>query len=364
MFNDNLVFAYTHSEINAHFNKDSRDFIVREVPLYEFSGSGEHLIIHLQKKSLSTNEILKIISSTLGISIKEIGYAGLKDKQGLTSQYISINKKYSQNLHKIEDQNIKILDTFLHNNKIKLGHLKGNKFFIRLKKVSKVDALKLEQALLNIATNGFLNYFGYQRFGKFGDNYIQGEQILKKEKKLKDKKLSNFLISAYQSKLFNDYASLRMKLSHLANSFNANELAQIYKISQDEAKKITSQKTLFKLISGEIMCHYPHGKLFAFEDGDFERFANKEISPTGLLPGKTMTNTGYAKNLEDEIYHQSYDLCKDLNGDRRYLWSFLEEHKCFYDEQNAHFCVEFTLQKGSYATVVLSELLHRWIDID
>lgn len=361
-----LTFAYTHSQINAHFNKDSRDFIVREVPLYEFSNDGEHLILHIQKKGISTNEALKIISQTIGIKVKDIGYAGLKDKQGLTSQYISINKKQSQNISKIEDMGIKILETFTHKNKIKLGHLKGNKFFIRLKKVSKIDAIKLEQALSNISQNGFLNYFGYQRFGKFANNDEQGLQILKKEKKLKDKKLENFLISAYQSKLFNDYASSRMKLSHLANTFSAKEFSDIYKIDINLSKQIIEQKTYFKLIQGEILSHYPHGKLFECEDlkTDSQRFLAKDISPTGMLIGKTIQNNGFAKQIEDEIFSQSYDLCKDLTGDRRYLWSFLENAKGSYDEEQAHFSIEFTLQKGSYATIVLSELLHRWIDID
>ena len=362
----NLVFAYTHSEINAHFNKDSRDFVVREIPLYEFSGDGEHLILHIQKKGLSTNELLKIISTSLGISIKDIGYAGLKDKQGLTCQYISIHKKYECDIHKIEQDNVKILETFIHSNKLKLGHLKGNRFFIRLKKVNKVDALKIEMAIKNISENGFLNYFGYQRFGKFGDNDEQGRQILLKEKKVRDKKLEQFLISAYQSRLFNEYASNRMKLSHMANGFSPSDFARIYNISTDEAKLIVGQKNYFKLIKGEIISHYPYGKLFICEDivKDSERFLARDISPTGLLVGKTLKNQDFALVMEDEVFKNSYDVCKNLTGDRRYIWSFVDDMKGFYDEEKAHFTLDFTLQKGSYATVVLSEILHRWVDVD
>lgn len=92
---------------------------------------------------------------------------------------------------------LKILEIFTHENKLRIGHLKGNSFFIRLKKVLPSDALKLEQALMNLDKQGFANYFGYQRFGKFGDNYKEGLEIFawQKNEKCKNERVFNFSFS-------------------------------------------------------------------------------------------------------------------------------------------------------------------------
>ncbi|TEY31032.1 tRNA pseudouridine(13) synthase TruD, partial [Campylobacter sp. CH185] len=84
------LYSLKHSPINAYFSKNSDDFVVRERPLYEFSGKGEHLILHINKKDLTTNEALKILSEASGVKIRDFGYAGLKDKQGSTFQYLSM----------------------------------------------------------------------------------------------------------------------------------------------------------------------------------------------------------------------------------------------------------------------------------
>jgi len=360
----NIIFKplYTlkHSPIKAYFSKNSEDFVVREKPLYEFSNEGEHLILHICKKDLSTNEALKILSTYSGIKIKDFGYAGLKDKQGLTFQYLSMPKKFQNTLANFSHPKLKILEDFTHNNKLKIGHLKGNSFFIRLKKVSKIDALKITQAFETLIQQGFANYFGYQRFGKFGDNFTQGLELLK-GKKLKNPKLENFLLSAFQSELFNRYLSKRVELSHFAKNFSAKELTQIYKISKEQALELKNQEHFFKLLRGEILGHYPFGKCFVCEDLNTEllRFKAKDLVPLGLLLGKKTLDPkqGFAKTLEDCIF-KDFEIFKDkMQGSRRFMWSYLQNPKLHYDEQKAHLCLEFFLQKGSYATTILSEIL-------
>ena len=164
------LLSTTHSPINAHFSKNASDFVVRENPLYEFSGSGEHLIVEIQKKDLTTAEALSILSNESGAKIRDFGYAGLKDKEGMTTQFISLPSKFEQNLNNFSHEKLKILSMTKHNNKIRTGHLKSNNFFIRLKKVLPSEATRLREALNLIDKNGYPNYFGYQRFGKFGDN--------------------------------------------------------------------------------------------------------------------------------------------------------------------------------------------------
>ena len=87
-------FYLSHSKVDVYFKQSKDDFVVTEIPLYEFSGEGEHIIIKLRKKDLSTWDALQIISNTIGCKNRDIGYAGLKDKNALTIQHISIHKQY------------------------------------------------------------------------------------------------------------------------------------------------------------------------------------------------------------------------------------------------------------------------------
>ncbi|TXE88490.1 tRNA pseudouridine(13) synthase TruD [Campylobacter volucris] len=360
------LYALKHSPIDVYFSKNSNDFVVREKPLYEFSGKGEHLILHIQKKDLSTSEALRILSEQSGIKIRDFGYCGLKDKQGLTTQYISMPKKFEENLKNFKHEKMKILETFIHDNKLRIGHLKGNSFFIRLKKVSSVDALKIEQAFNNLKIQGFANYFGYQRFGKFQDNFLQGLEILQ-GKKIKNKKMQEFLISAFQSELFNRYLSKRVEISHFMQEFSEKEIKQIYAFNAQEYKNLKQQKQFFKLLQGEVLGHYPFGKCFICEnlEDEVQRFIQKDISTMGLLIGAKAyesQNDSLALKIEDEIFSDFYKYKAKMQGSRRFLWSYMQDCRYHYDEEKAHFILEFFLQKGSYATVVLEEILHKDIN--
>ncbi|WP_107784777.1 tRNA pseudouridine(13) synthase TruD [Campylobacter concisus] len=361
------LYALTHAPIEAYFSKNSDDFVVREIPLYEFSGDGEHLIVEISKKDMTTQEALHVLSEVTGAKMRDFGYAGLKDKQGMTTQFISMPRKFESNLANFSHEKIKILSLNAHKNKLCIGHLKGNSFFIRLKKVLPSNAKKLEQAFISIDKMGYANYFGYQRFGKFGDNAETGLELLKNGtingKKSKNVKLNDFLISAYQSDLFNRWLSKRVEISRFAQDFSLSELAQIYPyLSGENLKNLKSQKRFFKLIEGEVLGHYPHGKCFLCEDLDAEgtRFDARDITSCGLIPGaKAYEAQGAARMIEDQIFAQANEYKAKMTGSRRFAWCYLEDTNYKYNEEKAHFTINFTLQKGSYATVVLEEILHK-----
>ncbi|EMH31976.1 tRNA pseudouridine synthase D [Helicobacter pylori GAM268Bii] len=304
-----LLHAYNHASIDFHFNSSTRDFCVHEVPLYEFSNTGEHAVIQVRKSGLSTLEMLQIFSQILGVKIAELGYAGLKDKNALTTQFISLPKKYAPLLEKntsnFQERNLKILSLNYHHNKIKLGHLKGNRFFMRFKKMTPLNAQKTEQVLEQIAQFGMPNYFGSQRFGKFNDNHKEGLKILQNKTKFARQKLNAFLISSYQSYLFNSLLSKRLEISKIISDFSVKENLEFFKqknlsVNSNALKALKNQAHPFKILEGDVMRHYPYGKFFdALElEKESERFLNKEAVPTGLLDGKKAL---YAKNLSFEI---------------------------------------------------------------
>ena len=352
------IWPLNHSN-NFVFNPNPRDFSVEEIPLYEFSGNGEHLIVKLRKKDLTTWEALDILSNSLGIPKREFGYAGLKDKHAITIQYISMPKRAKELLDKLKHPKIKILEKYYHNNKIRVGHLKGNKFWVRFKKVLDTQKEKIESVLSWIEKNGMPNYFGVQRFGVSGNNYLEGKDIIDGKLKIRDRKKREFLIGAYQSYLFNNWLVDRVNLSKLLESFNANEVEQILNLPKDSLKNIKSQKNWFKLLDGDLFMHYPYGKIF-YEDTNIasERFLQKDISPTGLLPGKRVK---LSKDLAFEI-EKRYNINLNEPGSRRYGWIFPEITAKKYIPQKAWYELEFYLPKGSYATVLVDFLKGKSIE--
>jgi tRNA pseudouridine13 synthase len=353
-------YSLAHASIDFHFKQTPRDFVVEEIPLYEFSGEGEHLILQVRKKNLTTNEMVGQFARYLGIKNKEIGYAGLKDKNAMTVQYISLHKKYEEALKNFNFEGIKILSKTYHNNKIRIGHLKGNRFYIKLKKVNPTNAAKIDEALKNIDTFGMPNFFGYQRFGKDGDNHILGEKIAKGEARERNPRVKRLLVNAYQSHLFNLWLSRRLEINTLVNSFKVEEVENLLNMPNAEVKKMKAQTHPFKLISGDVMEHYPHGRLFDFEGDaeDLKRFNERNISPTGLLCGnKVRLATQNARGIEKE-----YDDTINADGARRYAWVFPTEIEGRFDKQEAQYEMNFTLPKGSYATVLIEEIAKRKIN--
>lgn len=354
-------YSLGHSSIDFHFKQTPRDFVVEEVPLYEFSAEGEHLVLFVRKKSLSTLELVSMIAKHLGIQNKEIGYAGLKDKHAMTKQYISIHKKHEEAMESFSHESVKILSKTYHNNKIKLGHLRGNKFFIRLKKVNPTSAVKIDEALKNIATQGMPNFFGYQRFGNDGDNHIQGELIAKGKKRERNPKVRKLLINSYQSHLFNLWLSRRLEINTLVNNFKPNEIESLLNISADEIKLLKAQKHPFKIFSGDIMQHYPHGRLFEFDGSsqdDLDRFSNRDISVTGLLCGKKVKTATDRAGLIEKEYNEKII----VDGARRYAWVYPEDIDGRFNSIEAQYELNFTLPKGSYATVLIEEIAKKKIN--
>lgn len=352
----NKQFYLNHSNIDVYFKQSKDDFVVTEIPLYEFSGEGEHLIVKIRKKDLATWDAVEIIARHVGCRPRDIGYAGLKDKNAMTIQSISLHKQYEEKLKNFSHDNIKILETTYHNNKIKVGHLKGNKFFIRLKRVTPVDNQKLQNVLEQIVQFGMPNYFGYQRFGIDGDNYKKGKDIIDGKLKEKRRNLRQMYINAYQSYLFNTWLSKRIEISKLIVAFEPKEIYEKLSLPLEIVKQMKAQPHPFKLMTGDLMSHYPFGRIFLVEDMEDEakKFFEFDRVPTGLLAGRRV------KKAEDLAYsiEQNYDEKLQEDGSRRFSWVFPQEVQSEYKEDKNWFELQFSLPKGSYATELIRELIH------
>lgn len=345
-----------HSKIDVLFKQNKEDFVVTEIPLYEFSGEGEHIIVKFRKKDLTTWDAVQIFSEQLGCKSRDIGYAGLKDKNAMTVQHISIPKNCQEKIENFSHDNIKILETTKHNNKIRVGHLKGNKFFIRLKRVSPLDAKKIEEAVSKIATLGMPNYFGFQRFGIEGNNYKKGEAIVQGTLREKNRKLRQMYVNAYQSYLFNSWLSKRIEISKLVDAFESKQVYEKLNLPVEVVKEMKKQEHPLKILTGDLMSHYPYGKIFHVEDiqSEAEKFFKLDRVPTGLLCGKRVKKAeSLAKKIEEE-----FDVQMKEDGARRFAWVFPTEIESNYKEDKNWIELQFYLPKGSYATEFIAEVIH------
>lgn len=229
-----------------------------------------------------------------------------------------------------------------------------------LKKVSHIDAKKLQDGLKKIAKEGFPNFFGYQRFGIDGDNYLKGKAILEGSRKERNPKMKEFFINAYQSYLFNNWLSKRIEISRLIEEFSVSDGARATNLSKEMAEALKKQPQFFKMMHGDVLHHYPAGKAFVCENVEEElpRFLERGISIAGwLVGGKNIKAEHEAGVIEQEMFKESEPFLDKINGSRRFAWSFAEEVEGNYKEEEAWFEMHFSLPKGSYATVIIEELI-------
>ena len=154
------------------------DFFVEELPLYPCSGQGEHLFLQIEKRGLSTPEMLRQISACLKIAPRDIGYAGLKDAQAITRQTISLPARCEKQLARLEQLQLRILSSNRHDNKLRLGHLAGNRFRLRIRKPDPQARQRADRILQHLEKQGVPNRFGEQRYGLLGNSHRLGQLLL------------------------------------------------------------------------------------------------------------------------------------------------------------------------------------------
>lgn len=305
---------------------------------------------------MSTWKLITVLAKATGLEERDIGYAGLKDKNATTIQYISLPKKYEKELNKnLTTEKIEILERTYNKAPIKIGHLKGNRFSIVLHDISENESKFFTTTAKKMQVNGIPNYYGYQRFGEDSRSYLQGKEIALSGKRLKGSK-EKLLVSAYQSYLYNKWLASRVKLSAIITGNKVDDAAKKLQYPLELVKVLAKQPQFFKLFIGDVIMPYPYGKSDYVKEmqQSAKAFEQKKISPTGLLCGAN------ALRAKSDAYHleEEYDDTElsSLKGDRRFAWIWPKEVETKYDNNTKKLTVEFYLPKGSYATTFLEEI--------
>ncbi|HEX4795084.1 MAG TPA: tRNA pseudouridine(13) synthase TruD [Humisphaera sp.] len=378
------------------------DFFVQEMPLYEPSGEGEHVYCEIQKVGIPTFEAIDRLSKALHISGRDIGYAGLKDAQAVSRQIFSIQGTTPEAVMNLRVPGLTVQWAARHGNKLRLGHLSGNRFAIKIREVNPTDVVKIQPVLAEIERRGMPNYFGEQRFGRRGDNDMLGAAYVRGD----DDAVLHLLLG-------NPISDVDDGQTHAARAaFDRNDrenamkawprrcgmerriLARLIKTQRPGAavravdeklrrlwvsalqsrlfNQVVAQRidSLDKLMDGDIAYKHVNGAPFHVESAAIEqpRADSFEISPSGPLIGfRVVLPTGKPLEMEQAVFAESGLAPADfkrtgqlrVKGTRRPLRVKPEDMQVAggVDEHGAHVTVAFTLPAGSFATVLLRELM-------
>ncbi|HTL46828.1 MAG TPA: tRNA pseudouridine(13) synthase TruD, partial [Verrucomicrobiae bacterium] len=157
------------------------DFEVEEIPAYEPCGEGDHVYFRIEKKGISTHEACRRIAKVMNVPAKEIGAAGLKDARAVTRQWLSLEHADPARIQELQIPDLCVLTVTRHRNKLRIGHLKGNRFVLKLRGMEAARLPDFRTVLSRLQEKGVPNYFGAQRFGMRGDTALTGAALMRED---------------------------------------------------------------------------------------------------------------------------------------------------------------------------------------
>ena len=388
--------------IGGTIKNRAEDFFVQEIPLYEPAGTGEHVYVEIQKVNLTTFEAVNRIADSLRVSSRDIGFAGLKDAKAVSRQVLSIVGTTEQAVMDLTVPDVTINWAVRHENKLRLGHLAGNRFAIKIRDVNPTDVVRLRPAIDEIRRRGMPNFFGEQRFGRRNDNDRIGAALIRGD----NKEVLHLLLGSPDPAI-DDIDSLdarrafdagdfvkAMRLFPRRSGMERRILARFAKerrpgaairmvdekirrlwVSALQSKmfnEVLSRRieSLDRLMDGDLAYKHENGACFRVESAVAEqpRAESFEISPTGPLVGYRMTlPEGEPARVEQEVLSASGLTAEafrqagkhKVKGARRPLRVQPQDVQLEggVDDHGAHVTVAFTLPAGSFATVLLRELM-------
>jgi tRNA pseudouridine13 synthase len=328
--------AHGDAVLSARVRATPEDFFVEELPGFEPSGAGEHLLLTIEKRGMNTVFAAKRLAKWARVPEMSVSYAGLKDRHAVTRQRFSVHlpKKVAPDIAALESDELRVLEHTWHSRKLPRGALAGNRFVLALRDVQG-DREAIGQRLQSIADRGVPNYFGEQRFGRGGDNVAQalamftGRRVRREERTL--------LLSAARSELFNRVLAARVRAGNWDSAL------------EGEVWSLAGSRSVFG----------PE----PFSDELARRLAEFDIHPSGPLWGRgELRSRAAAAELEmqavadkDALAMRAGLEAAGLEHERRALrlrpadlrWEWLDD---------TSLQLSFSLPPGAYATVVLAEL--------
>lgn len=332
--------------ISGLIKQSPEDFDVEEIPAYEPSGAGDFLYLWVEKRDMGAEFFVRQLARRLDISPGEVGTAGLKDRHAVTRQMVSVPVQVEPRLSDLEGDGVRVLRVSRHSNKLRPGHLRGNRFRIVVRDVAAEAAARIGPLLERIQRDGFPNFYGAQRLGREGETVLLGLALLRGEEpprsadgrrpNLKSPFLRRLALSAAQSALYNHYLGQRL-----------------------------NDGLFRRVLPGDVMAKWPFGGLFVATDVEREQArldARETVSAGPMFGRKTFAAAAEAAQREAAVLHDAgltpghfAGFGKLLPGTRRHNIVYPENLAVQLENGSAQ--LTFALPAGCYATVLLREIL-------
>lgn len=380
---------------------DYDDFVVEEVPRYPFDGEGTHVMFLVEKTGIGSMQAVNDIARALGVPRREIGLAGLKDARAISRQWMSLEHTDPDRIRSLQLPRIRVVEVTRHRNKLRLGHLRENRFHIRVRDIEPARFSDLKTALETLVRRGVPNYFGEQRFGGSGSNAAVGRAILLRQ----DDEAVDLILGrpnemdhgdvrrarkAYEAgkfeealrlwpRMFREQRTLlgvllKRKGDKRRAAFAIDRVMRRFYISAYQSDlfncvvEARMPGGLDRLMDGDLAWLHVSGAVFRVESAATEqpRADAFEISPTGPIFGYRMTQPeGEPQRIEREVIaaeqldDEAMNFSKQFASGARRPLRFCPEGariELGADDRGPYFALEFSLPRGCYATSLLREL--------
>lgn len=314
------------------------DFIVEEILSFVPSGSGEHAFVHIEKWGENTDFVARQLARFTGTKPRDIGYAGLKDRHGRTSQWFSVQLPGQEDpdWSQCQGDQFRVLAHTRNYRKLRRGAIKENRFTLTIRDIDPpIDSLL---ARINaIAASGVPNYFGPQRFGRDGNNVERALDLIRNPSTRINPNLRGLFFSAARSEIFNQILSERV----MEGSWNLAIPGDVY--------MFPDSKSHFEAAADDLDIQ--------------DRIQQMRIHPSGPLVGeKPSTARERALEIETRILARFTELHEGLQRERleslRRPYRLVPEQLSAQPLENGSLRLQFNLPAGTYATTVLRELLN------
>ena len=313
------------------------DFQVVERLPFEASGGGEHDLVEVRKTGANTDWVARRLAKHARVPVRDVGFAGLKDRHAVTTQYFSVRRATGEGTDwsSFSAPGVEILGVERHARKLRRGAHSMNVFLL----VARADGIEDHRDAIGrrwaaIAARGVPNYFGPQRFGRGGANVAQAREVLAGKRVRRDTR--SLALSAGRSLLFNEILSARV-----ADGSWEHILA-------GEIANLDGSRSVFSVDEPTPQLN--------------ERCAGFDIHPTGTLwgPGAPLAS-GDVAELELEAVRSYPDIADGLAAAGPEAASRpLRLRPQDADAEFAPGCVRlsFSLPPGAFATSVIRELFN------
>ena len=387
--------------IGGRIKEHLADFRVEEIPLYEASGEGTHVYFQVTKAGVPTPEATNRIARHMGVRPHDVGVAGLKDARAVTTQRMSLEHVDPDRLAAYRDGQMSIEVVGRHTNKLRPGHLRGNRFTILLRGVGEAHLDPARGVLEVLHRHGVPNYFGPQRFGARGDTAALGEALVKDNpaefvaiylgrsrpddppdcKAARDAFDTGYMdrcLQRWPRHYYNERKALAAfkRKRRPGDAIRAIEkrMKRLYVSAFQSAifNEIVVARidTLDRVLAGDMAQKTDTGGIFHVEDAQAEqpRADAFEISPTGAIVGyRSALASGEPGRIEAEALARHGASIEDFRhvgplkpkGTRRPLRFRIEDPALAAgaDEHGECLRLTFTAASGCYATAVLREIM-------